>query len=161
MDAKATWKSNLSFDVSAETGFSAPLGAEAEVGGADDGFRPLELVLSGLAGCTAMDVISILRKKRQEVTAFEVQAHAEKATEHPKVFLNAILNYQVTGRDIDEAAVLRAIELSATRYCAAQAMLGKVFPIELKYQIFEDEGQKQPRLVKEGVYSLPEGLAAG
>jgi putative redox protein len=139
MDAKVVWKSGMSFTGSAESGFSLPLGAEAVVGGAEDGFRPTELILTGLAGCTAMDVISILLKKRQEITAFEVQARAPRSAEHPKVFLHATLDYHITGRNVSETAVVRAIELSASRYCPAQAMLGKVFPIELKYHIYEDQ----------------------
>lgn len=151
MEAKVTWKQRLTFSGTADSGFEVPLGAEAGVGGDEDGFRPMELIATGLAGCTAMDVISILQKKRQEVTAFEVQVHAERAQEHPKVFTRAVIDYHVTGRGVDEAAVLRAIELSATRYCPAQAMFVKIFPMTLRYHIFEDEDGKR-RLVKSGVY---------
>jgi putative redox protein len=122
------------------------------VGGANDGFRPLELMAVSLAGCTAMDVISILRKKQQQVTAFDVEVHAEQAEEHPRVFTRAAVTYLVTGRGVDEAAVLRAIELSATKYCPAQGMLGKVFPMELLYEIYEEQGEGKARLVKKGAY---------
>lgn len=152
MEAKMTWKSGLSFTGSAESGYTVPLGAEIAVGGAGDGFRPMELILTGLAGCTAMDVISILQKKRQQVTAFEVRANAPRASEHPKVFLQAALEYHVTGHGIEEAAVVRAIELSATRYCAGQAMLGQVFPIEMKYFIYEEQ-DGSPVLTSSGEYS--------
>ena len=84
MDAKVTWNGRMSFTGTADTGFSVPLGAEAAVGGDEDGFRPMELILTGLAGCTAMDVVSILQKKRQDVTAFNVQVHAERAEEPPQ-----------------------------------------------------------------------------
>jgi putative redox protein len=154
MDAKVTWQQRMTFTGSADTGFSVPLGADAGVGGDEDGFRPMELIATGLAGCTAMDVISILQKKRQEVTAFEVQVHASRSEEHPKVFTSAEIEYLVVGRGLDEAALLRAIELSATRYCPAQAMFEKVFPITLKYQLFEEENG-QRRLVKSGEYALP------
>jgi len=150
VDAKVTWQGRLTFQGSAETGFSVPLGAEAEVGGAEDGFRPMELIATGLAGCTAMDVISILQKKRQEVTAFEVQVHTQRAESHPKVFTEAEIEYHVSGRGVDEAAVARAIELSATRYCPAQAMLSQVFPIKLKYMIYEGGEEATPVLVKSG-----------
>lgn len=155
MEAKVTWKQRLTFIGTADSGFEVSLGAEAGVGGDEDGFRPMELIATGLAGCTAMDVISILQKKRQDITAFEVQVHAERAPDHPKVFTRAVIDYRVTGHGVDEAAVLRAIELSATRYCPAQAMFVKLFPITLQYQIFEDEAG-QRKLVKSGVYS---GLA--
>ena len=154
MDAKVTWQQSLTFTGSADTGFKVPVGAESGVGGNEDGFRPMELIATGLAGCTAMDVISILQKKRQEVTAFEVQVHTNRADEHPKVITRAEIEYIVVGNELDEAAVLRAIELSATRYCPAQAMFDKVFPITLKYHLYEEENG-QRRLVKSGEYIPP------
>lgn len=135
MDAKVTWKNGMTFTGSADTGFEVPLGAHPDVGGANDGFRPLELMAVSLAGCTAMDVISIVRKKKQEVAAFEVKVHADQQGEHPHVFTSIVIEYHFSGNNIDEAAVLRAIELSATKYCPAQAMLGKVVPMEMKYFI--------------------------
>lgn len=155
MEAKVTWQKKLSFTGSAETGFSVPLGAEAEVGGEEDGFRPMELIATGLAGCTAMDVVSILQKKRQQVTAFEVQVHAPRAEQHPRVFTSAEIEYFVTGHAIDEAAVVRALELSSTRYCPAQAMFACAFPITLKYHIFEGEGSERRTLVKSGEFAQP------
>ena len=155
MDATVKWRDGLSFTASAGSGFSAPVGAEAAVGGAEDGFRPMELIAAGLAGCTAMDVISILQKKRQAVTAFEVQVHAPRAEQHPRVFNRADIEYDITGNQVDEAAVLRAIELSATRYCPAQAMLSQVFPITLKYYIYEQEAGGGRRLVSSGEFAQP------
>jgi putative redox protein len=156
MEAKVIWRENLSFEGCAETGFTLPLGTDPSVGGNDDGFRPMELIAIGLAGCTAMDVISILSKKRQDVTYFEVQVHAERADEFPKVFTRATIEYFIGGHGVDENAVVRAIELSATRYCPAQAMLGQVMPIDLKYNIFEDQGDGKRELVKSGTYKPPE-----
>ena len=158
MDAKVTWKQGLSFTGTAETGFEVPLGAEPEVGGLDDGFRPMQLMAVSLAGCTAMDVISIMRKKQQDVTAFEVRTHAERATEHPKVFTHVTLTYVVSGHHVDEKALVRSIELSANKYCPAQGMLSKVVPIDLVYEIYEDEGEGKKRLVKQGNY-LPQVIA--
>jgi putative redox protein len=139
MDAKVTWSDRLTFEGTADSGYSILLGASPAVGGDDDGIRPMELIALGLAGCTGMDVISILLKKRQDVTAFEVRVHAERAEEHPKVFTSVNIEYLITGRDIDPAAVERAIELSETKYCPAQAMFGKLMPIKLSYQIQETE----------------------
>ena len=139
MDAQVVWKGNMSFDGSAESGFTMPLGANSEVGGDNDGFRPMELLLVGLAGCTAMDVISILKKKRQEVTGFDVKVHADRAADHPKVFTDITLEYIVSGQNIDPVAVERAVELSETRYCSAQAMLGKTAKIDHKITIQEVE----------------------
>jgi putative redox protein len=99
----------------------------------------MELILTGLIGCTAMDVISILRKKRQDVTNFRVTADAQQAEGHPHVFSSIHIHYIVEGRDVDPAAVVRAIELSETRYCPAQAMLSGTVGMELTYEIIEVE----------------------
>jgi putative redox protein len=156
MRALVTWGGRLTFAGTANTGFEVPLGADPRAGGDNDGFRPMELLAVGLAGCTAMDVISILQKKRQQVSRFEVRVDAEQATEHPHVFTHIAINYAVTGRGVDEAAVLRAIELSATRYCPAQAMFSAVVPIVLRYQIYEESAEGQPSPVKSGEYHVPE-----
>jgi putative redox protein len=161
MEAKVVWKGRLSFTGTADTGFEIPLGGSHEAGGDEDGFRPIELFGVGLAGCTAMDVISILEKKRQQVTAFEVQVHANRATEHPKVITSAVIEYFISGRAVQEEAVVRAIELSATRYCPAQGMLSKIIPIRLKYHIFEDNPAGEPNRVTSGEYVVPQDTAKG
>lgn len=138
MDAKVTWKNDMSFIGTADSGFKVNLGTSLELGGADDGFRPLELMAISLAGCTAMDVISILTKKRQEVSAFEVKVHADRAQDHPKIFTQILIEYIVTGKNIEQAAVERAVELSETKYCSAQAMLKASTPIDHKITIIED-----------------------
>ncbi len=137
MEVQVTWSNGLSFSGSAESGFSVPMGADPSVGGNDDGFRPLELFALGLAGCTAMDVISILQKKRQSVTAFEVHVRTEHGDEHPRTFTKIHIDYLVTGKNVEKAAVERAIELSETKYCPAQAMLKEVVPISSSYKIIE------------------------
>lgn len=143
MDAKVIWSKGMSFSGTASTGFNVPLGADPSVGGENDGFRPLELMAVSLAGCTAMDVISILRKKQQQVAEFEVRVHADQRSDHPHVFTGAVITYLVSGSNLDEAALLRAIELSATRYCPAQAMLSSVFPIKMEYEILEGQGESR------------------
>jgi putative redox protein len=137
MDAKVTWKSGLAFDGSSDSGFIVPLDGFTAVGGEGKGFRPLELMAVSLGGCTAMDVISILQKMKQDVTQFEVEVHADRAEEHPKVFTNIVLEYVVTGKNIDRVAVEKAVNLSETRYCSAQAMLRKAVPIESRITIQE------------------------
>jgi len=84
-----------------------------------------------------MDVISILKKKKQDVTAFDVRTHADRAPEHPKVFTHIVIEYIVSGHGIERAAVERAVELSSTKYCPAHAILGQVVPIETKITILE------------------------
>jgi len=137
MDAKVTWKQRLTFTGTADSGFEVGLGSKPEFGGDNDGFKPIELIAVGLAGCTAMDVISILQKKRQDVTNFEVQVHADRAEEHPKVFTNIMIKYLFEGHNIDPAAVERAIDLSTTKYCPSHAMLRKSVTIDHTYEIKE------------------------
>jgi len=135
METKVTWKGKLAFDAKAGSGFSLPLDTAKASGGDENGFRPMELLLVGLAGCTAMDVISILQKKRQEVTGFEVAVNGERASEHPKIYTHIVVEYRVKGNNIDPAAVERAVELSETKYCSANAMLSKAARIEHKIVI--------------------------
>jgi putative redox protein len=147
VDAKVTWDKDLRFVGLADSGFpvrmSSPSGPEVGVG-------PVELTLMALAACTAMDVISILVKKQEDVSEFHVQAHAERATSYPTVITGAILEYVVTGKAIREASLRRAIELSVEQYCPVHAMLSKAFPIELRYSIWESAGSGPPVVVKHG-----------
>lgn len=135
METKVTWIKNLSLTGENENGFTVALDGEEAVGGESKGFEPMELIAIGLAGCTGMDTISILKKKQQDVTAFEVRVHAARASEYPKVFTHITLEYIVEGHDVEPKAVERSIELSATKYCPAQAMLSKACTIEHKYTI--------------------------
>ena len=130
MNASATWSEGLSFTGTAGSGFSVPMGTNVEYGGADDGFRPLELMLVSLAGCTGMDVISILKKKRQDVTGFQVNVSAVRSDDHPRVFTSITVEYRFQGHNLDAAAVERAVELSETKYCGARAMLVQAAPID-------------------------------
>ena len=154
MKAKVSWQGDMVFRGMADTGFEVPLDAKPEAGGKDQGFRPMELMAISLAGCTAMDVISILQKKRQDVTGYEVKVQAERADEHPKVFTEATIEYHVTGRDVDEKAVKRSMELSATRYCPAQNMLAEIIPIALKYYVYEAKESGGRDLVVSGELSI-------
>ena len=147
-----TWKGGLSFDGMAESGYTLPLGTSPDVGGANDGFRPLELMALSLIGCTAMDVISIMLKKREQITDFNVEVHIERAKKHPKVFTSAVVDFHATGIGIDEDALLRSIELSAEVYCPSQAMLKEVMPIKIRYHIYEDQDNGERSLVKSAVY---------
>jgi putative redox protein len=157
MNATVKWQKRLTFIGTADSGFSVPLGGSPRVGGDNDGFRPMELIATGLAGCTAMDTISILQKKRQDVTDFEVNVHAERAEEHPRVFTHIKIVYQITGHAVDEGAVLRAIKLSAEHYCPAQGMLSQVVPIDLEYQVYEAGENGERELVASGEYQKAEG----
>ncbi|HEY5729154.1 MAG TPA: OsmC family protein [Anaerolineales bacterium] len=152
MKATVTWKGDMTFTGESKSGFPVQMDSDVIVGGTNSGVRPMEMIALGLAGCTAMDVISILRKKRQQVTRFEVRVDAPRSVEHPKVFTRAVITYLLSGKNIDEAAILRAIELSAMKYCPAQIMLSQAFPIDLHYEIYEDEGDGDQRLTHQGIW---------
>jgi putative redox protein len=113
-------------------------GAE-EVGGSDAGSRPKELLLMALGGCTAFDVVSILRKKRVLFSSFEVFVSGNTREEHPQVFTDIHVEYVVKGKDIDAHDVERAIELSTTKYCSVSAMLRQSVPITHSYRIESPE----------------------
>jgi putative redox protein len=138
MQASVVWSKGMSFTGTADSGHTVAIGTDPGVGGDDDGLRPMELMAISLAGCTAMDVISILRKKRVDVTGFEVKVDGDRAADHPKVFTAFNIHYVVRGHDVEPAAVERAMELSRTKYCPAQAMLGKIAPITLSYEIISE-----------------------
>ncbi|MGE5252144.1 MAG: OsmC family protein [Bacteroidota bacterium] len=148
MDAKLTNLGRMQFVGVADSGHEVSIDGRLEVGGDDSAVHPMELIALGLGGCTAMDVLSILRKKRQAVEAFEVRLHLDRAEEYPKVFTRAVITYEVRGSALEEAAVRRAIELSALKYCPAQAMLSKAFPIEYRYILLDTTGA----LLKEGTW---------
>ncbi len=139
MDAKVTWHKGLSFTGTADSGYVLNLGGKKSVGGDGDGFLPMELFAIGLAGCTGMDVISIMEKMRQKVTAFEVKVHADRVDQHPKIFSNILIEYIVTGHDLDSSAVEKAVKLSEERYCPGQAMLEKSVEITHKITLVEAE----------------------
>jgi putative redox protein len=137
MTVQSKLATGMRFEVEAGSGHHVTLDAAEHGGGHNEGFRPMELLLVGLAGCTGMDVISILRKKRQDVTAYEVHITGVRAEEHPMVFVEITVEHIVTGHRIQPEAVARAIELSEERYCGAGAMLGKVAHLTHSYRIVE------------------------
>jgi len=149
MEVILNWKGKMSFEGLGDSGFVQKMDTDEMAGGENSAARPMEFLAIGLAGCTGMDVISILQKKKQAVTDFQVQIHAQRVDEHPKVISSAVIEYLISGKDVEEAAVLRAIELSAEKYCPAQAMLGKAFPMQLVYKIFDEDGKL---LLKQGRY---------
>ncbi len=149
MDAKVTWDKELQFTGVADSGFAIRMDSRAS---AQTGASPVEMVAIALAGCTAMDVISILGKQRQDVTSFDVRVLAERATDYPKVITSAVLEYVVVGHGIQETALLKAIDRSIQKYCPVHAMLRSAFPIDVRYSILEDGEQGKQELMKQGAY---------
>jgi putative redox protein len=146
MKATVQWKNNMTFVGMPDSGFAVQMDSDPYFGGTNSGVRPMEMIVLALAGCTGMDVLTILQKKRQKVTQFEVKVDAPRSPEHPKVFVRAQITYLVTGKNVEEAAVLRSIELSITKYCPVQFMLAQAFPMELYYEIYEEEEDGTRRL---------------
>ncbi|NDJ84441.1 MAG: OsmC family protein [Chloroflexi bacterium] len=136
--AKIAWKESMTFDAVSDekTHLNFPLSSshfdEAE---GDKGLSPMGLVLVGLAGCTGMDVVSILRKKRQEISFFEIEVEGDQDDSHPRVYRNVTIVYRIAGPDLDEQAVARAIELSMTKYCPVSGMLREVGEINYRYEM--------------------------
>ena len=137
MKASVTWQDGTSFTGTADSGFFLPMGTNAE--GNKIGSSPMELLLMSLAGCTGMDVISILQKKRQDVTGFQVQVDGERAADHPKVYTHIKIHYVVRGRDVSPEAVERAIALSTEKYCSVSAMLNKAAVVDHSYEIVAED----------------------
>ncbi len=137
MTAQVKLEAGMRFEAEAGSGHHLTLDAAEHAGGHNAGFIPMELLLVGLAGCTGMDVISILRKMRQQITAYEVRVEGIRAEEHPMVFVEISVEYIITGYHVQPEAVERAIQLSKDRYCGAGITLGKVARITHTYRIVE------------------------
>ncbi|MBM3187803.1 MAG: OsmC family protein [Chloroflexi bacterium] len=121
---ETTWVQGLQFVGRAKTSRAAfVLDGATEFGGLESGVRPMEALLISLASCTGMDVISVLQKKRQQVTAFRVEAKGIRAAEHPRRYVRIELEFVVRGWDVAESAVARSIELSQEKYCGVTASL--------------------------------------
>ncbi len=141
-EVSATLMEGMAFRGRTGSGHELVLDAAPEVGGRERGPRPMELVLLSLAGCTGVDVISLLRKMRQEVTGYTVRVRGdERAPEYPKVYTKITVEHVVRGHNLNEANVARAVELSATKYCPVSAMLGCRAEVRHTYRIEEEEGR--------------------
>jgi len=132
VEAKAIWTDKDRFLGEATTGHALVM----DTGEVKTASTPVELVLMGLCGCTASDVVSILRKKREPFTALEVVAHAERAAEHPKVYTQIKLVYRVRGK-VTHKAMEDAVRLSTEKYCSVSAMLGKTARIDCEIEYSE------------------------
>ena len=145
--ALVTWGGGSSF--TGEAGSGHRVAMDNEEGGT--AVRPSELPLVGLGGCTAMDVVDILRKKRQDVATYEVSVEAQQRESHPKVFTEIVVEHRVSGNPLDPAAVARAIELSATRYCSVTAVIATgVARITHRYVVRNIDGEHRGEVVITG-----------
>jgi putative redox protein len=137
IEARVTWVEDNRFVGVASSGHAVVMDASEQ----KTGSSPMELLLLGLAGCTASDVITILEKKRQRVTRVEVRAEAERAADPPRVYTAIHLEYLICGQGISDKAVQDCIRLSKDKYCSASAMLGKTAAITASYRIEEGDSR--------------------
>jgi len=135
MKARVKWVEEVTFIGESASGHAVVMDGPPESGGRDLGIRPMEMVLLGMGGCTAFDVVMILKKARQPVTDCVVEMEAERATSEPKVFTRIHVHFVVTGNGLSDKQVARAVELSAEKYCSASIMLSKAVDITHDYVV--------------------------
>jgi putative redox protein len=137
MNISVNWVDGMLMVGKSHSGHSITMDGPPEIGGDNLGVRPMEMLLLGVAGCTMIDVVTTLKKMRQDFTNCETKLSAERADEHPKVFTNIHIEFIVKGHDLDPKKVEKAITLSAEKYCSASIMLGKTASITHDFEIVE------------------------
>lgn len=137
MKARIKWLEDMTLIGESESGHAVVMDGPPELGGHNLGLRPMEMVLLGMGGCTAIDILNILKKGRQAVVDCVVELDAERAPTDPKVFTRIRVHYIVSGRGLNERQVERAIQLSAEKYCSASIMLGKTAAITHTFELRE------------------------
>jgi putative redox protein len=135
MKARVKWLDGVTMVGESGSGHAIVMDGPPDLGGRNLGVRPMEMLLLGMGGCTEFDVLLILRKGKQQVTGCEVQLEAQRAESDPKVFTRIHAHFVVSGRDLNEKRVAKAIQLSAEKYCSASIMLGATAEITHDYEI--------------------------
>ena len=133
--ANVRWAGRMTFIGRADTNHLVPMDTTSDFDGDNSATKPMELLLIGLGGCTGMDIVPLLKKMRQDVTAVELNITAERSEEHPKVYTKIDIEYVVAGNSLEEDKVRRAVELSQERYCSVSAMLKKACPVNYQVRI--------------------------
>jgi putative redox protein len=137
MKATVKWLDNMSFVGESESGHSVVMDGPPDSGGRNMGVRPMEMVLLGMGGCTAFDLVLILQRQRQQVIDCRVELDADRADDVPKVFTRIHVHYVVTGKGLDDRKVARAVEMTAEKYCSVSIMLAQSVDITHDYEIVE------------------------
>ncbi len=140
MEIKVNWAGEAAFIGESGSGHKVVMDGPPEGGGRDLGPRPMEMLLLGTGACSSYDVISILKKSRQNVTDCEVVISSERAESEPRVFTRIHIYFRISGTDLKEKQVERAVSLSAEKYCSASIMLGATAEVSHDYEILEVEG---------------------
>ena len=135
MKTRVKWLDNMSFVGESASGHSVVMDGPPEAGGRNLGIRPMEMLLLGLGGCSSFDIVSMLKKSKQDLVDCEVEISASRADSVPKIFTNIHLHFIISGNDLSEKRVSRAVELSAEKYCSASIMLGKSAEITHDFEI--------------------------
>lgn len=135
MKARVKWVEDLVFVGESGSGHTVVMDGPKELGGHDTGIRPMELLLLGMGGCTSFDMVQILKKARQDIRDCVVEIDSERSNDIPKVFTKINVHYTVTGKNLKETQVKRAVELSTEKYCSASIMLGQMAEITHDYEI--------------------------
>ena len=138
MKARVQWLDGRAFVGESGSGHAVVMDGAPDSGGRNVGVRPMEMLLLGLGGCTAFDIVMILERMREKVTGLDIALEAERAGEDPKVFTHVKMIYKVSGRNLKPANVERAVNLSAEKYCSASAMFEKTAKIEHSFEIIEE-----------------------
>lgn len=138
MDCTIKWVDGMAFVAETGSGHAFVMDAATDVGGRNLGPRPMETVLAGTGGCTAIDVLMILKRSRQDITGCHVQLTSDRAPTDPKVFTRIHMHFVIRGRNVKRATVEHAIKLSHQKYCSASIMLGKTAEITHDYEIIEE-----------------------
>jgi putative redox protein len=138
LTAKVTYVNGLQFVGEGSSHHAIVLDGDSSAGGHNSGLQPMELLLIGIGGCSGMDVISILKKKRQDVTGLEINVNGGQAADYPKKFDTITVEFVVKGKNISEEAVKRAIDLSMDKYCSVKATLEDPTTITSSYRITEE-----------------------
>jgi len=137
MNLSVNWVDGMLMVGKSHSGHSITMDGPVEIGGENLGVRPMEMLLLGVAGCTMIDVVTTLKKMRQDLSHCETKISAERANEHPKVFTDIHIHFIVKGKDLDSKKVDKAIKLSAEKYCSASIMLGKTAKITHDFEVTE------------------------
>ena len=137
MNISVNWVHGMLMVGKSNSGHSITMDGPPEIGGENLGVRPMEMLLLGVAGCTMIDVVTTLKKMRQDLSHCETKVNAERADEHPKVFTEIHIQFIVKGKDLDSKKVEKAIKLSAEKYCSASIMLGETASITHDFEIVE------------------------
>ena len=137
MNLSVNWVDGMLMVGKSHSGHSITMDGPIEIGGENLGVRPMEMLLLGVAGCTMIDVVTTLKKMRQDLSHCETKINAERANEHPKVFTDIHIHFIVKGKDLDSKKVDKAITLSAEKYCSASIMLGKTANITHDFEVTE------------------------